>query len=483
MKKPFKKIYVDLMLKYMLLLVATIMVAIGGYSLLGVMAENVLVEYSEFILEAGEMHIDFDETTDTLTLARRLSEGERYEILKENKVIYSEGEALGGETEYSPEEINAMIQSRYRIFAEKTYIPEYVPFTASNGESYVLLIKISKTADGPEAKKGVMLPEYLRGTEVETETAKVIRNSLFIVIALLIVIVFFLNRLTTKKIIAPLKNLNAGLEKINQGDLSARLSFTANEEFERARDSFNKMAERLEKTEAENAYLTESKKQFILDLSHDLRTPITTIKGYSEALASGMVEDESERKKYLDYINQKSTIMAGLINKLFDYSKLESGYNQLSLKKLDVGNCFRNVIIQYYHDMEAKDFQVKIDIPDKQVWMMCDETELQRAVGNIIANQVKYNPNHTEVYFALNESKTEITLIVQDHGIGIEPEVLDRIFDVMVRGDESRHGVSGTGLGLAIAKKIIELHGGSISVESEIEKGTKFTIVFPKKTV
>ena len=482
MKKPFKKIYVDLMLKYLLLLTATVVVAVGGYAALGIIGDNILLRYSAFILEAGEQYIDFDEQTNTLTLARTLSEGERYEVLKDSKVVYSEGAALGGETEYSQEEINGIIQSRYRFLTEKTYIPEYVPFTASNGEAYALLIKIPKNADAPEAKKGVMVPEYLRGTVVETNVAKAIRNILFIMLALLVLIVFFINRLTTQKIVKPLKTLNKGLEEINRGDLSARLAFSANEEFEKVRDSFNEMAERLERTEKENAYLTQSKKQFILDLSHDLRTPITTIKGYSEALTNGMVEEEGERRKYLDYINKKSSVMAQLIDKLFEYSKLESGVSQLNLQKLDIGDCFRNVIIQHYGDMEAKGFQADIDIPDRKIWVMCDETEMQRAVGNIISNQIKYNPDNTKTRYAVIESDTQVKLVLQDFGIGIEPDVLGRVFDVMVRGDESRHGVSGTGLGLAITKKVVEMHGGRISVESKIDQGTKFTIELPKQT-
>ena len=474
----FKKIYWDLMTKYFLLVVAAISCMFLSFFYIEHATDRLLVEYIEFITEKGSRDISFDKASMTLTVTGKRSEGTRLEILEDYQVIYSEGAELGGEIAYSPEIINFIIQRQYNLLSQISYLAEYIPFTGVDGKYYALLIKKPKSNTDSKAKLGVVLPEYLRGTKLESDMFVIIRRGIIMIAIILCFIALAFSQLTISGIIRPIQKLQEGLKNVDEGRLNTHLDFTANKEFEEVRDAFNRMTKKLDQVEKENIKLQEGKKQFILDLSHDLRTPITTIKGYAQAISNNMVEDEETKTKYLNYIYKKSETMAKLINKLFDYSKLENAQHQLEKKERDIANCFRNAIIEKLDKLESKSFQISIDIPDEMIMFKCDSTEIERAIGNIISNQMKYNPKGTKVFYQLKKIEDQIIIILQDDGIGIEKEVLDNIFDVMVRGDKSRHGMEGTGLGLSISKKVVELHGGTIKVFSTVGEGTRFEITF-----
>ncbi len=478
--KLIKPLYPDLMIKYLLLVAGAVAGFFGAYIHLNGQSSKLLADYAAEIIRQGNKSITFSAESMELDLEGGKSPAYRYEILEGYTVIYSVGPEIGNETAYTPEEINSMIQRHYELMDDVSYIPEYFPFTGTDGNPYVLIIKKPKDSSEVQPKAGVLLPEYLRGTQLEMDVSRLIRKSIIAVALVLAAVAVLFSLLTTTTIMRPLKQLRAGFRQVDMGRLDTRLNFSGNREFEEVRDAFNKMIERLEESEAENRQLQESRKQFILDLSHDLKTPITTIQGYSEAILTGMVEDEEVQKKYISYIYRKSQIITGLITKLFDYSKLESVHNRLEQKEQDLANCFREAIIQNLDGLETKEFRVDIDIPEEPVLFLFDKTEMERGIGNIIANQLKYNPERTSVFYRLKVSSEKVFLILEDRGIGIEEEVLARIFNLMVRGDSSRHGVDGTGLGLAITKKVVELHGGKINVRSTIGKGTVFEITFPR---
>lgn len=480
--KLIKPIYFDLMLRYLLIVALAVFGFFAAFNSLNNGASEKLAEYAEEIIRSGNKDIIYDSVAGTLFIEGMMPELYRYEILSDNKVIYAEGPVLGGEVSYSPEEINSMIQRHYQLMPEISYIPEYFPFTGLDGNAYALLIKKPKTVpDGADVKKGILIPEYLRGSDLEKDLNFLIWRTIIFAVSLLIIIAVLFSRLTTSKIIKPLRALRSSLKKVNSGSLDVRLDYSANIEFEDVRDAFNRMLDRLESSEMENRRLQSGKKQFILDLSHDLKTPITTIQGYSEALCSGLVEDEKTVNKYLSYINKKSRILSDLINKLFDYSRLDNDKKSFSLKNGDLAQTFREAIINHMDGLEEKEFEINIDIPENSVGYNFDKIEMERAVGNIITNQIKYNPAGTRVSYSLIENENEILMTLSDDGIGIDSEIKDRIFELMFREDSSRNKVEGTGLGLSITRKVIELHEGEIFVESEKGGGSSFIIRLKKK--
>ncbi len=245
-------------------------------------------------------------------------------------------------------------------------------------------------------------------------------------------------------------------------------------------ENLRRTAEELEQKNREKTRLEESKRQMLADISHDLKTPITTIQGYSKALYEGVVTDEVQTKKYLTYIYDKSIRVTSLIDELFMFSKLDSPDVPIQKELKDICEFFRGVIAEHYDGFEEKDMELDIDIPDSKIIFSFDPKLLNRALSNLLQNTNTYNPENTEIYLRLHQSESKIVIQVGDNGVGISEDIARTLFEPFVRGDKSRMNDGGSGLGLAITKKIVELHGGYIHVDTAPNRGkTNFIIELP----
>nr|WP_309101772.1 HAMP domain-containing sensor histidine kinase [Fredinandcohnia onubensis] len=245
-------------------------------------------------------------------------------------------------------------------------------------------------------------------------------------------------------------------------------------------ENLKRTAEELEQKNREKTRLEESKKQMLADISHDLKTPITTIQGYSKVLYEGLVEDEEQTKKYLRYIYEKSIRVTLLIDELFMFSKLDSPDVPIQKEKKDICEFYRGVIAEHYDIFEEKDMELDIDITDEKIMYVFDQKLLNRALSNLLQNTNKYNPEETKVFLKLTKYEEKIVIEVGDDGIGIREDIARTLFEPFVRGDKSRMYDEGSGLGLAITKKIIELHKGNIRVDTTPQQGkTNFIIELP----
>ncbi|MGN7299054.1 sensor histidine kinase [Ferdinandcohnia sp. SAFN-114] len=247
-------------------------------------------------------------------------------------------------------------------------------------------------------------------------------------------------------------------------------------------ENLKRTAEELEQKNREKTRLEESKKQMLADISHDLKTPITTIQGYSKVLYEGLVKDEEQTKKYLRYIYEKSIRVTSLIDELFMFSKLDSPDVPIQKEKKDICEFYRGVIAEHYDIFEEKDMELEIDIPNEKIMHAFDQKLLNRALSNLLQNINKYNPEETKVFLKLTKNEEKIIIEIGDDGIGIREDIARTVFDPFVRGDKSRMNDEGSGLGLAITKKIIELHNGNIRVDTTPKQGkTNFIIELPLK--
>ncbi|RFB12023.1 sensor histidine kinase [Bacillus sp. HNG] len=245
-------------------------------------------------------------------------------------------------------------------------------------------------------------------------------------------------------------------------------------------ENLRRTAEELEKKNREMTRLEESKKQMLADISHDLKTPITTIQGYSRALYEGVVSDEDQTEKYLKYIYDKSIRVTSLIDELFMFSKLDSPDVPIQKELKDICEFYRGVIVEHFDLFEEKKMELDIDIPDEKIMVRFDPKLLNRAISNLLQNTNKYNPESTEIYLRLFQTETSIFIEVGDNGVGIRDDIAQTLFEPFVRGDKSRMNDGGSGLGLAITKKIIELHDGTIQVDTSPNRGkTNFIIELP----
>jgi len=245
-------------------------------------------------------------------------------------------------------------------------------------------------------------------------------------------------------------------------------------------EDLKRTAEELRVRSEEKEQLEESKKRMLADLSHDLKTPMTTIQGYSKVLYEGLVEEEEQQKLYLKYIHDKSIRVTTLIDELFIFSKLDNPDSQILLEEKDVCEFLREVIVEYYDRFAEKEMELHIDIPSPKILYAFDARLLYRAISNLLENCIKYNPAKTPVFITLKKSDDIITIEIGDDGVGISEDIARTLFDPFVRGDKSRKNDDGSGLGLAITKKVVEKHKGRVYVDTNPERGkTNFIIKLP----
>ncbi len=274
----------------------------------------------------------------------------------------------------------------------------------------------------------------------------------------------------------PLAKIQSGIDEFSNGNMEAKIDFYSYYELNKIKDNFNYMIDKIDKTEKERLKSEESKKNMIRDISHDIKTPITSILGYSKAIVDKENMSEEERDTYLGYIHDKTIRIDYLINELFKFVELDSPNYKLNKVERDYVEFIRDVVLLHYKDIEDKHFILDMDLEDKEILLNFDDKNMERAISNLIVNAIKYNEENTKLKISVKECENEVITVVEDDGVGIDEGVCERLFDEFVRGDESRNSKGGSGLGLAITKKIVELHNGSISLESKLGEGSKFII-------
>lgn len=275
-----------------------------------------------------------------------------------------------------------------------------------------------------------------------------------------IIFVFF----ATKYILKPILNLSECSKKVSEGDFTVRANYfqASNDELFELVQNFNLMIEQLSK----NEYLH---KDFVSNLSHEYKTPLTAIQGYAEILSTCDLENE-QVKEYANNILKQSIRLANLSKELLRLSEIENKNIKKEEYQLDVQ--IRDIIILLQKQWEDK--EISLDVELEEVTYLGDKELMFHAITNLIENAIKYSNNkgNISVSLVINE---KISLIIKDDGIGIEQSKLDKIFNRFYQSDES-HSTIGNGLGLSIVGKVIELHEGNIEVTSELNKGTIFII-------
>lgn len=228
----------------------------------------------------------------------------------------------------------------------------------------------------------------------------------------------------------------------------------------------NKVNELLERDKEQRRQFDRKRNLLLSDIAHDIKTPITTICGYSRALADGVVTEEKQQE-YLDAIYAKSMRMSDLITLLFEYVKLDSEGYALQKEEGDFAELVRESTALLYADFEEKDMQVDIRVPENPVPYEMDKLQMGRAVTNLLTNAIRYGRQGGKVLIQLEEG----VLTVADDGMEIEPEFAGHIFEPFSRADKARSTKGGSGLGLSISAKVVQMHGGSLELHTDYGKG------------
>lgn len=397
------------------------------------------------------------------------------EILDANfNVIYTKGNKKDDYYSYSKEDIANILnmESHYK------YLGVMHSFNSEDGEKLYCLIKYP--SDFFNYQINLEKTSYKTGSFIYINF---IKGAIFFLFLCIINIILF-SRWTSKKINKPLIEITNGIKKMAQGDLNTKMEFNAEKEFAVIRDSFNSMSERLKNSEEEKEKIQQGKTKMLVDLSHDIKTPISTIQCFSKALYEGMIEGDEKKLRYYHTIYAKSERVNELIDDLFEFVKLENADYKPLIINSDFCEFIRKIIAGFYDEMEEKNYDLDIRIPEKEIIVGFDEKIMNRAISNLLSNALKYNPHGTKLRIEIKETSDGVVLEIGDTGCGIPNQIKDIIFDPFVRGDKARKSDGGSGLGLAIAKKIIEKHNGKLELYTNVkDEKTTFIISLYKELV
>jgi signal transduction histidine kinase len=266
--------------------------------------------------------------------------------------------------------------------------------------------------------------------------------------------------------------LERATRRIVQGDLDFELSVRGNDKFAALTRSFDSMREHLKEEYARRA-------RFMMGVSHDLKTPLSSIAGYTSAIRDGFADTPEKLRKYTAIIESKTGLLESRISMLIDFVKQDSKEWETSLQEIDIGQFLREFASVYEAELAMRRFVFvpEIDIDDG-LRVAMDADMVTRALENLAHNAVEYSPEGGRIDFTVRQHADEIEIAIANEGPGIAKEDLPYIFDPFVRGARDRKG-RGFGLGLAAVQSVISSHGWTISVVSEPDVQTAFTISIP----
>lgn len=279
------------------------------------------------------------------------------------------------------------------------------------------------------------------------------------------------------QVIAPIRRIMLASQRIADGNYSERVQIPDTpigrrlDELGQMSVSFNQMAAKLEKAE-------ELRKQLIGDIAHELRTPLSTIKGYMEGLMDEVLPAGDET--FLQ-VHQEAERLQRLVGDLQDLNQVEAGVFNLDLKLAAVDDLLKSTLTRLGRQFDEKGVAIKVDVPGDLPRILIDPDRISQVLLNIIGNSLQYTPPGGSVTASARRQGRQIQIIITDTGIGIAPEDLPRIFTRFFRVDKSRSRAGGgSGIGLTISRHLVEAHGGSITAESEGPgRGSQFTITLP----
>ena len=378
--------------------------------------------------------------------------GGQLDVLDEQRrVVFRDGRPTDLSERYTAEQLLERLYDR----PKKSQVYTLAPFQTLDGKPYSLLLTMPK------------------------QHSNFYVNLNLVLLLLFGIAVYIYSRWTARRITEPLEQIAKTITRMRDGHYGERMSFVSSYEFNLIQEHFNEMSAHLERSELENQKLMHSKQQMLLDLSHDLKTPVTTIQGYAKVLHLGFVDSPDKQERYLKMIYDKSVVVTALVDDMFQFAMLDNEEYPFAPRQGDFAEFLRHIAIEYIEQFESKGQELVVDIPSGKILLSFHANSMYRAVSNLLSNALKHNPPGTEVTLELVDTEQSVRLHVSDNGSGIPEALRDVLFDPFVRGDESRQSSGGTGLGLAIARKAIERHGGQLKLVTGLGR-TSFQAVIPK---
>jgi len=294
------------------------------------------------------------------------------------------------------------------------------------------------------------------------------------------VVIVFVSRSVAGRISKPIVEIAGIVREIKAGDLSRELPVRSDDEIGRLAELINEMTAKVREDIEQLQRLERFRSEFLGNVSHELRTPIFSLKGFLETLLEGAINDPKVSRTFTEKAYHHAGRLDTLLSDLIEISRIESGDMKMSFRYFDTVAFLDAVKEDFSDEARRKDQKLLLETQYPEMLAFGDKERLHEAVGNILSNAIKYSPNEATIILRSVEKEHDIELSVADSGLGIPEDHLSRIFERFYRVDKNRsREVGGTGLGLAIAKHIVEAHGSTINVTSQVGKGSTFS--FPLK--
>lgn len=365
---------------------------------------------------------------------------------------------------------HAALLQNLNIAAPEILEKSYLKDTTLNGMVSEPVLAICYTASSDFDIQGyvIIMDSMQNITDSATKYIEVITISLILIAIILILTFIFLHLF----IIYPLKELNKGIVEFSNGNFQYQIKAGRSEEFFNFATGINFMANEL-------ANLEEYQKKFIANISHDFRSPLTSIKGYAEAIKDGTIPYEIQNK-YLDIILFETERLTKLTSNLLTLNNIKHNGALLDITSFDMNYIIKKTASTFEGICTKKKIIIELLFETEKVIVCGDEDKIQQVLYNLIDNAIKFSPNNAVIHIKTEEKNDKLYTSIKDHGIGIPTESLNRIWERFYKSDASRgKDKKGTGLGLSIVKEIITAHNENITVVSTTDAGTEFVFTLP----
>lgn len=281
-----------------------------------------------------------------------------------------------------------------------------------------------------------------------------------------------------------LRKINRGLEEVCKGNLLYRFRVPpSSNEIEVLTQHLNNLLNLFQTTTEQVTHLEEERKKMITNISHDLRTPLTSLLGYADAIRSDSSLSSKEREKYIDIIVKKGHQLASLLQYFFELSKIEANDLPMHFTKVNLSEKVREALASFYQEFTKVNIIPAFQLPDDDMYVWADSQSIERILNNLLSNAIRYGAEGKSVGIELREETDHVWVCVWNYGTGIDEKDIPYIFKRLYTGEASRNPTfSGNGLGLTIVKKLIEKQHGEIFVNSRLGEKTTFSFYLPKNS-
>lgn len=339
-------------------------------------------------------------------------------------------------------------------FFDDRYLSYLQPIVASEGKTVGMVMTCTMSTD-----MDVLLEAMIR---------TIVVSMLWLMLAALIAVYFI-----TERLVAPIRAMSKAAREFASGQFDVRVQVNGNDEVAELADAFNNMANSLQHSD-------ETRRLFLANVSHDLRTPMTTIRGYIDSILSGAIKSEMI-PHYLEVISGEVQRLARLVSSLLDITRIQAGERKFTIAPFDICEMAREIIIFSEQRLEDKKLDVEFDADRDNMFVGGDREAIHQVLSNICDNAIKFSREHGKYVISIKDSGAKTVISVYNEGDGIPEEDLPYVFDRFYKGDKSRGlDKTGVGLGLYISRTIIEAHREKIKVESEYGKWCRFTFTLPR---